>query len=306
MKLRTHPRDGTALILALWALMLLGGVVFAWVKFIDQEIVLTHEANAGLEATASAHSGVWLALHPLVTRRTPLLETQFDADHGFKVKLVGEGGKLNLNWLLSGLEQDPRKRSVLDNYLRGRGLSFEERAVLIDCMLDWTQPPQGPNVHRLNGAADTETYQNPHRPLQSLDEVAQIKGSSALVLKPDWQSDFTLYSQGRVDLQFVSTRVLEVLPGVGDARAQRFVQLRDGPDKLDATKDDLIFKDVSTALSYLGFSGQAAQELQAFVTLNDPTFHIESVGQSAKVYRQIDVIARKLGGNPTILLWKEL
>src|SRR5437867_3664511 len=133
MKPRAH-RNGTVLILALWALLLLAAAVFGWVKFIDQEIAMQHEANAGLEATANAHSGAWIAMHPLVTRQTPLLEAQFDVDHGYKVKLEGEGGKLNLTWLLSGLEQDPRKKEIFDNYLRSRGLSFEERAVLIDCL----------------------------------------------------------------------------------------------------------------------------------------------------------------------------
>ena len=177
---------------------------------------------------------------------------------------------------------------------------------MIDCMLDWTQQPQGANVHRLNGAEDTATYHNPHRPFQSLDEIAQVKGSAPLLSQPDWQSAFTLYSQGPVDLQFAPVDVIEILPGVGDARARRFVQLRQGPDKIDGTQDDFIFKDVTVAMSYLGFNGTAAQQLAPYVSLNDPTYRVRSVGQSGKVYRQVDVVARKLGGDPNIILWKEL
>ncbi len=298
---------GSTLILTLWALLLLSAAVFAWVKFIDQELMAAFQANAGLEAKASAHSGVWVALHPLVKRNSPLLKASFDRDHGYKVKLVGEGGKLNLNWLLAGLEQDPNLRTILDTYFYRLGLSYKERATLIDCMLDWTQPAQGNNVHRLNGARDTETYKNPHRPFQSIDEVAQVKGSESLVSWPGWQEGFTIYSQGPVDLQFAPVSVIEILPGVGDARAQRFVQLRQGPDKIDGTEDDLIFKDARSALSYLGFGGAAADQLGPYVMLNDPTYSVQSVGQSGKVYRQVEVIAQKVGGgNPNILRWKEL
>ena len=55
---RLSPARGSALILALWALLLLSAAVFAWVKYIDQNIMLSQEANAGLEAKAFAHSGV--------------------------------------------------------------------------------------------------------------------------------------------------------------------------------------------------------------------------------------------------------
>ena len=109
MKHKATVRGGMALILTLWALLLLSAAVFAWVKFIDQEITAAQQANAGLEARAYAHSGVWVALHPLVTRKTTaLLEASFAKDHGYKIKLEGEGGKLNLVWLLAGLEQTSR------------------------------------------------------------------------------------------------------------------------------------------------------------------------------------------------------
>jgi hypothetical protein len=99
---RSRASGGSVLIIALWALLTLAAVVLAWAKFIDQEILLTADANFGLDAKALAHSGAAIGLHPLVSPRTPLLRKMFSADRGYNVTLIGEGGKLNLNWLLAG------------------------------------------------------------------------------------------------------------------------------------------------------------------------------------------------------------
>lgn len=294
---------GSVLLLALWALLLLSSVVFAWVKSINQDIEIVHQANSGLDARALAHSGVWIALHPLVTRQTPLLDGTFGGSRGYSAKLTGEGGKLNLNWLLQGADQDPRKRQLLQNYLSRRGLSYEECETLIDSMLDWIQPG---NLHHFNGAQDSSTYKNAHRPFLNIDEVAQVNGSGPLVSQSGWQDDFTLYSQGPVDLQAASLLVLESVPGIGDARAARFLGVRMGPDKIDGTKDDYIFSDINEAMSLLGIGNSQAAALNGLVSLGDPTYHVISVGWSGDVKRQVEVVAQKSGPAPSILYWKEL
>ena len=296
---------GSALILSLWALLLLSAAVFAWVKFIQQDIDIASEANAMLDARALAHSGVAVAMHPLVSRMTPILQQRFARDRGYSVQLLGEGGKLNLNWIFTPPENpDPTKIEIFKRWLERRGLSFQERQTLVDCMLDWIDAD---NIPRLNGAEEEADYHPPNRgAFLSVDEIEQIKGSKPLVSQPGWRDDLTIYSNpGNVDLQAAPLSVLEVLPNVGDERARRFIQIRQGPDKLDGTKDDYLFKDINEAMSFLGMSGPAAQQLAAFVTLDDPTVHILSRGQSGKVYRQVEVVARKVGGQNQIFRWKE-
>ena len=289
---------GSALLLVLWALMLLSVTVFAWVKYIHSEIEVIHQANAGLDARALAHSGVWVALNPQVTPLTPLLDGTFGPGRGYKVELKGEGGKLHLNWLLLGADQDPNKRHVLELYLAHRNLTYEERAVLIDSMLDWIQPG---NLHHLNGVQDSDTYKNAHRPFTDLNEVAMVHGSWPLVSQAGWKDDFTLYSQGPVDLVAASLQVLEALPGVSDAGARRFLEIRQGPDHLDNTKDDHLFKSVA---EICGFLGVTEQSLNGLVGMQDPTYHILSVGSSAGVNCKVEVVAQK-GTPPNILYWKE-
>jgi hypothetical protein len=294
---------GSVLLLVLWALLLLSAVVFAWVKTIDRDISMIHQANSGLDARALAHSGAWIAMHPLVTKLTPLLDSAFGPSRGYHARLTGEGGKLNLNWLLQGADKNPAMRLLLENYLDRRGLSQQQRATLIDSMLDWIQPG---NTHHLNGMQDSATYKNAHRPFQSLVEVEKVNGSGPLVSQADWADDFTLYSQGPIDLISAPLAILESIPGIGDARARRFLEIRQGPDHRDGTKDDHVFKDIAEVRSFLGLSETQFQALNGLVTINDPTYHILSEGYSDDVKRQLEVVARKSGGAPVILYWKEI
>jgi len=303
-----NRRGGSVLILSLWALLLLSAAILAWVKFIDQSIVITGDRNNGLEAKALAHSGVMVALHPQVSQQTALLTQYLTIDRGYKVQMTGEGGKLNLNWLFTPAESpDPAKVAIFQRYLAQRGLNLEQQMHLIDCILDWLDAD---NIPRLNGAEDEGDYHPPNRgAFLSVDELALVKGSGPLVSQAGWKDDFTIYTTpGLVDLQSAPLRVLEVLPGVGEANAVRFLNMRRGPDQLDGTMDDHLFKDVGEALSFLGLNGMQAQQLGPFVTVENPltTVHILSTGQCGNVYRHVEVVAKKLGMQPIILSWKEL
>jgi type II secretory pathway component PulK len=298
-------RSGSALLLALWALLLLSAAVFAWVKFIDQEMMVAQENNFGLQARAYAYSGVQIALHPQVTRQTPLLEASFGEERGYKVRLSGEGGKLNINWLLA--TENQARLDILKRYLERRGLNFQEREVFVDCLLDWVDAD---DMHRINGVEKADRYQAANMPLQSVGQMREVWGSRPLVSQPGWEDDFTVYTQqGQIDLLYASSDILSILPGVGDARAQRFVEIRQGPDKLDGTKDDLVFpkgKEMATAMSYLGLGTAEQKQLAGMLGWNDTTAHIISTGQMGKVHRQIEVVVRK--GNASqdnILSWKE-
>jgi hypothetical protein len=300
-------RHGSVLILALWALLLLSAAVFAWVKFIQQSAVYTSQSNAGLDAKALAHSGVMVALNPQVTRLTPILNQQFSEDRGYKVRMTGEGGRLNLNWIFTPTNAtDPVKIAMFQKYLELRGLNLAQREHLTDSILDWLSPG---NVGRLNGAEDSENYHPPHRgQFLSVEELAQVAGSEPLVSQGGWQDDFTIYTNpGLIDLQSANRIILESLPGVGSASVTRFLQVRQGPDGVDGTNDDHIFKDATEAISYLGVTGNQAQLLGGYVYVENPlsTVHIQSTGQSGDVYRNVEVVARKQGMQPIILSWKE-
>jgi hypothetical protein len=306
-----HPRarrGGSVLILALWALLLLSAAIFVWLKFINQGIEITNQRNQGLTATALAHSGVMVALDPGVTSQTPLMSQRFSADRSYQVRMTGEGGRLNLNWIFSTPDApDQGKIALFKRYLQRRGLTLEEQQRLIDSILDWLSTG---NLQHLNGASEDANYHPPHRgAFLSVGELALVKGSAPLVSQGGWQDDFTIYTNpGLIDLQSASRRVLESLPNVGDPNIDRFLQVRQGPDGIDGTADDHAFASVSEAVSYLGISGAQAQLLGQYVYVENPlsTVHIKSIGHCGKIDRSVEVVAKKMGMQPIILSWKEL
>ena len=320
---------GSALIMALWALLLLSTAIFAWLKFIDKNVTVTVEASGGLDAKAMAHTGIVVALNKDVTQQTPLLKQQFDSRRGYEVQMTGEGGRLDLNWLFASssggdlqaanvpgtsavqavpagpLNPDPVKIEIFQRYLARRGLPFQDAIRLTNCILDWLDPD---NIPRLGGAEDEGDYHPPNRgQFLSVQELAQVKDSLPLVSQAGWQDDFTIYSGHGVDLQSASEMVLKSLPRVGEANVDRFLQLRRGPDGRDGTRDDHIFQNATEALSYLGVTGAPAQQMTSYVTVEKPlsTVHLVSTGTSGPSVWRVEVVAKKMGIQPTILSWTE-
>jgi hypothetical protein len=99
--------------------------------------------------------------------------------------------------------------------------------------------------------------------------------------------------------------ILRLLPGMSEARIQRFVTFRDGKDTLNGTLDDNVFKTIGDVQKFLGFTEAQFEELSGLVNVKDPTVRIVSEGHSGKIVRQIEVVATKGGGTPAIRHWKE-
>lgn len=296
---RNHLR-GSAMLLVLWALLLLSAAVFAWAVSIQNNIAVHSDTSRAVEARAAAHSGMTVALHPRVSRQTPLPEEQISPGVSYQVRMISEGGKLNINWLLRG--EEPRKLLLLKQWLERRGLKSEEREVFVDCLLDYVD---GDDLHRLNGREDEGDYHPTNRELTSVEEIAGVAGSTPLVSQPGWQDELTIYSQGPIDVGSASADMLRLLPGLGESRIQQFIKYRQGEDGIDGTVDDPVFKNLGVVQSYLGLSASQFKELSGLIAYRDPTLNIVSTGRSGNVTRQLEVVVRKGGGKPQILLWKE-
>ncbi len=300
MKISSKSR-ASVLLIVLWALILLSAAVFTWAKIIQQDIQISGQENREVEARAMAHSGLAIALHPLVSKKTPLLEGEIGEGMSYRVMMVSEGGKLNINWLIA--QEDPRKLELFKQWLATMDLDFKERETFVDCLLDFVD---GDNDPHLNGVEDKDDYHPANRPLQSLDELTQVANAQLLTSKPGWRDQLTIHSQGPIDLTAANENVLRLVPGIGELQMQRFLQYRRGKDGVDGTIDDPPeFKSMKEILGYLGMSERQGQELGGLVGMKDLTMHITSEGTSAKVVRQVEVIARKGGSNPVILSWKE-
>ncbi len=293
------PR-ASALLLVLWALLLLSAAVFGWATWINDSIALHGDANRALEARAMAHSGAALALHPRVSLRTPLPEETLATGMSYRVQMISEGAKLNINWLLRG--EEPRKLIILKQWLERRGLDFQQREAFVDCLLDYVD---GDDLKRLNGREKDDEYLPADRELQSVREISKVAESLPLVSQPGWENDLTIFSQGPIDLGSADIETLRLVPGLSETRIQQFVQYRQGEDGLDGTEDDNIFKNLDVVRQFLGLTPAQFKEIASLVSYNDPTLHITSVGRSGKVSRQLEVVVRKGNAQPQILSWKE-
>ena len=299
---RTKLVSGAALMLALWALFLLSAMVISWALDIDSRLVLSGNANRALAAEAMAASGAEVALHPNVRPSSPNLHRKISEREGYEVRVTGEGGRLNLNWLTAG--EDPIRIEILRRYLELKGVDLNERDRMMDALLDWVDPNIG--LHRLNAPPETGDYRPPHAPLTSVDELKKIFGWGEFTSHPGWEDDFTIDSSGPIDLAWGSRDVLRALPGMRDDFVDRFLQLRRGPDGIDGTADDAQFRNLADIQYALGLSPEQFQQLAALVGFNDQVMRILSVGKSGNIARTVKMVVRKSGNIPEVIIWKEL
>ena len=295
-------RNGAALMLSLWALFLLSALVISWALDIDSRLAVSGNANRVLTAQAMASSGIEVALHPSVTPGSPNLRRKMGNREGYDVRIIGEGGHLNLNWLTAG--EDPTRIGVLRRYLELKGIDLNDRDQMIDSLLDWVSPNTG--LHRLNAPLETDDYHPAHVPLTSVDELKKVFGWAEFTSRPGWDEDFTINSSGPIDLAWASRDVLRALPGMKDDLVDRFLQLRRGPDGIDGTADDFQFNSLADIQIALGFTPEQFQQLAGLVAFKDQVFRIVSVGKSGDVSRSVEMIVRKTGDIPQLISWKEL
>jgi len=326
--------SGAALLLALWALFLLAGVVFAWALNINSRLTVSGTANRALSAEAMASSGAEVALNPTIKPASANLHRKMGSE-SYDVEMSGECGRFNLNLLAPGGAENPVLVTALRHYLNIKGVDLNDLDAMMDSLLDWITPTKG--LHRLNAPEETDDYRPTHAPLTSVDELKKIFGWAEYTSHPGWDEDFTVITTGcqKIDIVWAARDVLRALD-LGDDRVDAFLQLRRGPDGIDGTLDDFPFNAGAAGSPASASGGQAVPpEVQAALGLtaqqmssplvsllgfNLPIWRIVSVGRSSDVTRSVQMVVQKqvmpaggavggaaiAAGRPTVLSWKEL
>ena len=306
-------RRGTraaAIMLALWALFLLSAMVISWALDINARLTISSAANRNLEAEAMACSGAEVALHPTIKPGSILLHGSFPQNQSFAARITGESGRLNLNRIAQAVIADPNSiyRELLRKYLEVRGIDLNERDHMIDSLLDWIDPD---NLVRTNGAEDDADYKPPNAPLKTLDEVKRIRGWEEFASGPDWEEDFTLYTVNegnqppRIDINSASRNVLLALPGFTEPLADRFLELRRGPDNIEGTEDDVHFT-LAEAQVALGFRPDQFNQIAPLLTDTSQVVRVISVGKSGSATRTVRMVVLKFNGGSRLISYKEL
>lgn len=299
-KTRTPNERGAALLLSLWALFLLSAMVMTWALDINSRLTLNGEATRVLEAEAMACSGSEMAMSPAIGPGSPLLRGGFGRGQTYETRITGEGGRLNLNWVLAG--ENPQRLDLLRRFLEQKGVDLNEREHMIDCLLDWVDPD---NLVRLNGAEDEGDYHPANSLLNRVDEIKRVKGWEEFCARPDWDAELTVNSTGPIDLAWASRDLLLSLPGMTDQLVDAFLTVRAGPDGIEGTEDDAGFKSLDEVRAALGFSTEQFKQIAPLVSFKDQVVRIVSIGHSGEVTRTVQMIVRKSGNIPQLISWKE-
>jgi Type II secretion system (T2SS), protein K len=300
MKMSIQKIRAAALMLALWALFLLSAMVISWALDINSRLTLSGSASQMLDAEAIACSGAEVALHPAIKPGSANLQGSIGRKN-YQARITGEGGRLNVNWLVAG--EDPTRLEVLQRYLENKGIDLNEREHMIDCLLDWVEPNVG--LHHLNGATDSEDYHPSHTLLTRVDELKKVKGWAEFTSTPGWDEDFTLNSSGPVDMAWASRDVLLALPGMTEELADRFLQTRRGPDGIDGTEDDAQFQSLDDVRVALSLNPDQFKALASLISLNDPVYRVVSVGKAGGATRKVQLVFRRVGVVAQVISWRE-
>jgi general secretion pathway protein K len=300
----SFTRRGSALIIVLWALLLLGMAVFGVVEMVELSVEHTTHAEQALEARGLALSGLALGLNPQLLKDDPLLSQAPSATQKFNVLIQSEGARLNLNYvLLSG------HREILVNLFTQWGLKVDQADQVADCMFDWVSAG---DLKSLNGAkaqdyANAGLPQRPtYKPFDSMDEVKLVMNAGLLdKAKSNWEDSFTLWSSGPLNVNEAPPELIAAVFSLDPKRVAFFTDERNGPDHIAGTSDDVVVPNLQTLQGELGIGNAAMTTLGPEISLKDANRRVESVGQVEGTQVMISVVTRLNSTPIQYFLWSE-
>jgi general secretion pathway protein K len=301
---RHKGRQGSALMIVLWAVALMSATLLALVQFMDLGLSESAAQGKNSRALQLAESGLALGLHPSIRPWESLLQQSPESGESFAVTLRSEGARLNINALLLN-----NNREVLADLFQRWKVDDKQIGTLIDRMMDWVDED---SLKRLNGS-EKEEYEKlgfsgypSNKPFQSLEEMELMPGIEFLAeAKPDWKDFFTVWGDGKLDVNQAPADLIASFCQVGGATAQFFVQSRPGADKVEGTKDDFRYTEMKQVRSALGMSESLFQELEGRITLESDYRRIVSVGKVVNFQRTVAVVVRIKANPIEYLTWME-
>lgn len=335
------PRQGSALIIALWVIGLLSMLVLSFAFDAHLEGQAASSARKRRKAEYLALSGITLAEMLLDKQRTVSGNESADTtaeDRWYQPALSLRRGRsvsglevpLGEGSIRLDIEPEPGRRNVnrlldqdWERILGVAGIPEELFPELIDSFYDWIDADSKP---RQDGG-ETEDYyatlEPPYRarngPLDTVRELLLVKGFgeailSGGVLNPDEppetrlyvsgiQDMLTTYGDGKVNVNAASRRVLMTLPGVDELVAGTIIEERElGATQAQDGADDTSFESVADFRSRIPDLEPA---IFNYVTTRSDIFRVTAVGMVGRVSRRIWAIVHHDGRQMRILRWRE-
>lgn len=289
---RSRRERGSALMLMIWAILLMSVTVMGVVEYITYSAEESKMAAYQFRALHLAESGLAVGLHPNTRRGDLVLKQKVGPDSGFDVVINYEGARIPINYAT-----DERLREAIYNLFIYWQLNADEAGIAADSLADWVD---NDNNQRANGA-ETEYYKQlgiydapRNQGFSRVDEMLLVRGMDAVDRKkPEWREYFSTYGEGQIDLRTVFKDVLLAVTGASEGDVTRFITERDGADGIPSTEDDRRIRD-EEAYQLLGLSGDRLAAISGIVNDDDTTLRrITSIGWVGDKRAKIIVVTRR-------------
>ena len=319
-----NNRQGVALILVLWIIMVLSLLISGFAFTMHVETQVAAFSRKELKAEMLARSGIEVARMQLLLHDQSATDAGFDAlnqawatnqelyvnhelgDGKFNVVVTDEERKLPVNNLTSA--QWHKLLEVL-------GVDPLDSDVIVDSVLDWMDPT---DLHRLNGADNTyyaglvPPYKKKGGPMDRIEELLLVRGVTKEIFygSPADGKDspgrlglkdvLTTFSGGQVNVNTASSEVLQAWLGIDESQATVLLQRRDGGDGIPGTDDDMPFRSASEVSNLIG-----AQAKQSAVSVGSSFFRVKSTGEVAGSKYTVEAVLVRQNSTCLIAAWRE-
>jgi type II secretory pathway component PulK len=151
----------------------------------------------------------------------------------------------------------------------------------------------------------------------AFQDIAELRGLRG-ISEEDWHGTeeepglrhlLTTFGDGRLNVNTAPIEVLRLLPGVGEEGAASILNVRNGPDGVSGTADDLGWNAWDAFAMATGLSGDALQSLQQLCKFDSSYFKIEAVAtrRAGKIRSACAAVIHVTGesGDATLVSWTE-
>ncbi|MFL2860485.1 MAG: general secretion pathway protein GspK [Pontiellaceae bacterium] len=322
----TSKKQGAALLVSLWALIILALIVGSFSFQVALEGMLVSRKKKQFKAEMLARSGVDYA-RAIIEQNQRARELEIEAleddpDQFMQSALYVQRGLstttsitiTNMGTFLVTIESAENGRNV-NTLNRAQWIEIFEMAnvpstewdSLIDCLEDWID--EG-DLHGLNGAESDDPYYEEqgypvkNGPLDSVEELLLIKHWNESILygkSADDRGDaiygiadlLTVWGDGKVNLNSASTNVLLSYAEYEDWELEGVLESRKGLDGIEGTLDDGL-----RSIDEVNADGEKFKLQSTFLK-------VTSIGDAGDTAYRIEVIMQLQGSRPLVVYWNE-
>jgi general secretion pathway protein K len=288
---------GSALLLVLFAIILLSALITATVGFVSNDVDEYGALNKEFRARQLAESGLAFGIDPQVQNQdTSLLEQKMPDGGRFHVLISSESTKLNINFILQNGRDD-----LLNNLFTRWGVPPKTADAAIEGLHKYLSASA---TNRPESASGQITSFAPQ--FGAVAEMSHIPQFGPVMQKrPDWMDFFTIWGDGKIDVNLADADTIALVTGVSPATAQQFVNYRLGPDGKPFTSDDRVYNNMDEVRAALGMGPEQFQLVQDLLSLTSAVDRIESTGIIAGYEKQIVVVTTRNTIPIAYLSWQE-